>query len=281
MTQIEHCVDTIQPLSSKVPGVETLELLAIYECSQVVGSTLDLDKALSQILYILYTTLSIERATLVLLDETSSILSIRASCGLPHKEDEREILGLNEAVCKKILQICSPFVMPNIHSEPVFLNMIQYPSLLSKDKLSFIGVPIILCKKPVGVFAVDRLFGPEMSFEEDIYFLTKLSILIAQFLKLHQTICYREKNLIEENWSLRAGIRRPHSRHNIIGTSKAIYEDLEKRPRFLRDLECEEVEAALRRHGWVQVRAARDLGLTQRQIGYRIKKYGLRPPGLG
>ncbi|MBW2162952.1 MAG: hypothetical protein JRF43_00485 [Deltaproteobacteria bacterium] len=43
----------------------------------------------------------------------------------------------------------------------------------------------------------------------------------------------------------------------------------------------EEVEAALRRHGWVQVRVARDLGLTQRQIGYSIEKYGLRPPGSG
>jgi Nif-specific regulatory protein len=43
----------------------------------------------------------------------------------------------------------------------------------------------------------------------------------------------------------------------------------------LQDIEREEVEAALRRHGWVQVRAARELGLTQRQMGYRIKKYGL------
>ncbi|MEA1868330.1 MAG: hypothetical protein U9N19_09585, partial [Thermodesulfobacteriota bacterium] len=42
-----------------------------------------------------------------------------------------------------------------------------------------------------GVIAVGRLFGPEVSFEEDIRFLTKVAILIAQFLKLHQTICYK------------------------------------------------------------------------------------------
>jgi len=84
---------------------------------------------------------------------------------------------------------------------------------------------------------------------------------------------------MEENRSLRAEVRRLHNRRNIIRMSKAIYEVLEKCPHSLRDLEREEVEAALRRHGWVQARAARDLGLTQRQIGYRIKKYGLRPPG--
>ena len=43
----------------------------------------------------------------------------------------------------------------------------------------------------------------------------------------------------------------------------------------LQDIERTEIEAALRRNGWVQVRAARELGLTERQIGYRIKKYGL------
>jgi Nif-specific regulatory protein len=43
----------------------------------------------------------------------------------------------------------------------------------------------------------------------------------------------------------------------------------------LQDIERSEIEAALRRNGWVQVRAARELGLSERQIGYRIKKYGL------
>jgi len=46
----------------------------------------------------------------------------------------------------------------------------------------------------------------------------------------------------------------------------------------LEDLERTEIKAALVRNGWVQARAARDLGLTQRQIGYRIKKFNLDRP---
>lgn len=46
----------------------------------------------------------------------------------------------------------------------------------------------------------------------------------------------------------------------------------------LRDLEREQVESALIRNGWVQSRAARELGLTQRQMGYRIKKFALQCP---
>jgi len=46
----------------------------------------------------------------------------------------------------------------------------------------------------------------------------------------------------------------------------------------LDEIERQQVEAALKRHGWVRARAARELGITQRQIGYRIKKYDLQPP---
>jgi Nif-specific regulatory protein len=44
------------------------------------------------------------------------------------------------------------------------------------------------------------------------------------------------------------------------------------------EIEREQIEAALLRHGWVQARAARELGLTQRQIGYKIKKFNLERP---
>ena len=43
----------------------------------------------------------------------------------------------------------------------------------------------------------------------------------------------------------------------------------------LRDLERRQVVAALDRSGWNQSRAARELGITLRQIGYKIKKFGL------
>ncbi len=43
----------------------------------------------------------------------------------------------------------------------------------------------------------------------------------------------------------------------------------------LKELERREVVAALERHRWVQSQAAAELGLTLRQIGYRVKQFGL------
>ena len=43
----------------------------------------------------------------------------------------------------------------------------------------------------------------------------------------------------------------------------------------LKELEKREIVAALERHQWVQSQAAIELGLTLRQMGYRVKQFGL------
>ncbi|NMC50724.1 MAG: sigma-54-dependent Fis family transcriptional regulator [Desulfovibrio sp.] len=47
------------------------------------------------------------------------------------------------------------------------------------------------------------------------------------------------------------------------------------RPGTLWELERDRIATVLSRHGWVKTRAARELGLTPRQLGWRMKRYGL------
>jgi Nif-specific regulatory protein len=44
----------------------------------------------------------------------------------------------------------------------------------------------------------------------------------------------------------------------------------------IRDIEREEIMHALKESGWIMARAAKMLGITERMIGYKIKKHGLR-----
>jgi Nif-specific regulatory protein len=44
----------------------------------------------------------------------------------------------------------------------------------------------------------------------------------------------------------------------------------------IREIEREEIVNALRECNWVMAKAARKLGISERMIGYKIKKYGLR-----
>ena len=44
----------------------------------------------------------------------------------------------------------------------------------------------------------------------------------------------------------------------------------------IKEIEKEEIVRALRDCDWVMAKAARQLGITERMIGYKIKKYGIR-----
>ena len=199
---------------------EGLELLALHRITELIGTAVHLETTLTNILKVLHDTLRMERATLLLLDESTQCLTIKASCGLSEAEEIRGVYKPNEGICGQIFQSRSPFVVPDIHSEPLFLNRTGARSSISKTKMSFLGVPVQMNGEPVGVLTVDRLFGPEVSFEEDIRFLTVLSTLISQFLTLHTAIRKKEEKLLEENRSLKAKLHNLHDGHFIIGHSK-------------------------------------------------------------
>ncbi len=44
----------------------------------------------------------------------------------------------------------------------------------------------------------------------------------------------------------------------------------------IREIEREEIVHALMECGWIMAKAARSLGITERMIAYKIKKYGIK-----
>jgi Nif-specific regulatory protein len=50
------------------------------------------------------------------------------------------------------------------------------------------------------------------------------------------------------------------------------------RAEYLKGLEREELHRALENSGWVIARAAKLLGWTPRQVGYKMRKYALESP---
>jgi Nif-specific regulatory protein len=204
--------------------LETMKLRALSEICKLIGRAVHLDTTLSRILKVLHDILHMERATLVLLDPSRQRLSIRASYGLTVEEERRGIYGLSEGICGQIFQSGSPCVVPDINSEPLFLNRTGARSQIKKERLSFLGVPVKVEKKAVGVLTVDHLFGPDVSFEEDMSFLEILATLIGQFLVLHDAISQKEEKLVEENKSLKAELHSRFNRHYIIGDSAAMQE---------------------------------------------------------
>ncbi|MBU0945100.1 MAG: nif-specific transcriptional activator NifA [Proteobacteria bacterium] len=217
-----------RPLIHQTPSaryqLETLKIRALSEICKLIGRAVHLDTTLSRVLKVLHDILHMERATLVLLDQNRQRLSIKASYGLSVEEEQRGIYGLSEGICGQIFQSGSPCVVPDVHSEPLFLNRTGARSGIRKEGLSFLGVPVKVEESPVGVLTVDHLFGPEVSFEEDLSFLEIVATLIGQFLVLHHAISKKEEQLVEENKSLKAELHSRFNRHYIIGNSVVMQE---------------------------------------------------------
>lgn len=176
--------------------IRETELNVIFETCRVIGQALKLDRALDTILAILSSSLAMKRATVTLEEEETGYLVIRASHGLTQAERKRGVYGKDEGITGLIFRTAKPYIVPDISKEPLFLNKTGSRQI-QKEYISFLGVPILLHGKSIGVLSVDRLFGDEIPFEEDIRLLSIMATLIAQFVSLNRQVRLREAKLLE------------------------------------------------------------------------------------
>ena len=203
--------------------INELELKVLYDISRIIGQALNLDYALEGVLKVLSESLAMKRATVTIKDEESEHLYIQASHGLSSEEKKRGVYRESEGVTGLIFRTAEPFVVPDISREPLFLNKTGARAI-EKGRISFLGVPILLHGQPIGVLSVDRLFSDEVSFEEDIRFLSIVSTLIAQFVSLNRQVRERERNLRQENVTLKAKLSQRFHHFFMVGRSPSMME---------------------------------------------------------
>jgi len=188
-------VDSVLSIMEK--RIRETELDVIFETCRVIGQALKLDQALDTILAILSSSLSMKRATVTLEDEETGYLVIRASHGLTGSERKRGVYRQDEGITGLIFRTARAYIVPDISKEPLFLNKTRSRHI-QKESITFLGVPILLHGKPIGVLNVDRLFEDEIPFDEDIRLLSIIATLIAQFVSLNRQVRLREAKLLKD-----------------------------------------------------------------------------------
>ena len=239
-----------------------LKLKVLYEIGQIVGQALNLDQTLEKVLKILGVYLSMKKATITLKDAKTGHLRISVCHGLTDEEKSRGVYYLNERITSLIFRTGQPFVVLKVGKEPLFLNQTKSRPL-DKGEISFIGIPIMLQGVPLGVLIVDRLFGDKVSFEEDVQFLNIVALLIG--------LAGQSSALLEIQLLVKRMAKELQS--SLFPATKQI--NTKPYPSRLKKIEKREILRALERNHWIQSQAARELGLTLRQIGYRLKQFGL------
>ena len=201
-----------------------VELTTLYEIARLASSSLDLDSTLNSILHTLSVFLEMKRGTLTLLDPVTGVLQVRASYGLSQSEMRRGIYRVGEGVTGKVFETGKAFIVPDVKKEPLFLNRTASRGDIKKENISFIGVPVKVRNKPIGVLSVDRLFSLNVDYEEDVRLLNIVASIIGQAVVLHRMIEAEKEKLVLENTRLKDELTKRYSLPNIIGSTDTMQE---------------------------------------------------------
>ncbi len=205
-------------------GSSRVALITIYEIGKILSSSLELHKTLRQVLNVIAAHLNMQRG-MICTRETSDHLSIIASIGFSKEEIQRGRFMIGEGVTGKIFQTGMPAVVPDVANEPLFLNRTGAHKLAEKQAISFLGVPIKVGRRCIGVLSFQREKSEQWrGFEDDLQLLTMVANLIGQSIHLNQMVADDREQLIQEKSRLQKELAGKYSLDNVIGQSKRMQE---------------------------------------------------------
>src|SRR5947207_14176772 len=147
-----------KPATGDSQAPEIRRLSSLLEVSQAVSGTLNLKSAMYRVLEILARHHGAVRGIITLLADGGE-LRVEASDGL-EKPGAPVKYRLGEGITGKVVETGRPVVVPRVSTEPMLLHRASKRPELPQQELSFICVPIVLNRKPIGALAVDLRHKP-------------------------------------------------------------------------------------------------------------------------
>src|ERR1044072_5001695 len=206
---------------------EIRKLSTLLEVSQALSGTLNLRAALHRVLEILEQHHNMIRSAVTLLHEDSDEIRIEAANGITDGLRARYKLG--EGITGRVVESGKHIVVPQVSREPLFLNRAAEREELGKQELTYICVPIILNRKPVGAIGVDLRFKKDRDYDRTVRFLKVVASMIAQALKVQRSVEAERQRLLDENIHLRQELKERYDFTNIVGNSgpmRQVYEQV-------------------------------------------------------
>lgn len=198
------------------------ELSLLFEISQLLDQSLDLNQVIQPVLRTAAERLSFHRAAITLLDRKTGEMFIEAAHGLSLSQQRRGRYQLGEGITGQVVQSGEPQVIPLISEDPSFLNRTGARKKPGEHDVSFICVPIKIGNETIGALSVDRSPAERDELEENLRFLSIMASLVAQAVKIRQNIMEEKRALVEENSRLHEELRERFRPSNIVGSSRAM-----------------------------------------------------------
>ncbi len=196
------------------------ELTLLFEISQILERSLDLEQVISPVLEAVAEHMDMHRGTVTLLNRQSGEIRISAAYGLTAAEQAKGRYKLGEGITGQVIQSGRAMIVPDISTDPEFLDK---TGARSRDiSTAFICVPIKIDQESCGALSSDRLFGDDIALDEDVRLLTIIASMVARAVELRRNGEEAQKSLEEENSRLQAALRESFQPQNMIGSTRAM-----------------------------------------------------------
>lgn len=177
-----------------------LPLIGIYEISKILGATLDLEKALHDVLNVLSSFLQMRHGAVVLCDEEGKA-ALAAVSGMSLLMARSGALKYPMDAVEKVIATSIPMVVPEASEDPLLADYVAVSEVVEDEDISFFCVPIKGSGRPFGALSVERSWNStgRYVFEHDLRFLTMVATLIGQTVSLHRKVAADRARLMQHN----------------------------------------------------------------------------------
>ena len=195
------------------------ELSLLLDISRILDRSMDLRDVMKPVLKSLSKHLSMERATVTLIEENGEIF-IDEAHGLTPGQRKRGRYRFGEGVIGNVVKTKKPVAIPRISREPLFLDRTGARKGLRKEELSFLCVPIMMEAVVIGTLSADQPYDESVPLNEELRVMSIIASLISQAVYLRQSLQREQKRLLAENTRLQQELTDRFRPSNIIGNSK-------------------------------------------------------------
>ncbi len=188
-TQRRSGVEQIEEINSVNANLEkqVRDISTLFEVSQSANTNLDLEGLFQRIIEILSKRLGIYRGALHLYENGKVVTSTEAVLGLTPAEMKRGTDDQMEDIQKQVLASGKAIGVPQTRSPRSYVKLFEPERVESKDVIAFWCIPIIVEENVIGTLTIDKA-SDEFSPEDDRRLLTIIASIIAQRVKIQQTI---------------------------------------------------------------------------------------------
>ena len=206
------------------------ELTLLFEISRILDRSLKLDQIISPVLEAVAEHMDMHRGTVFLLNRQTGEIRISAAYGLTPGEQAKGRYKLGEGITGRVFETGEPIIVPDICDEPEFLDKTGARSSTRSGtgsgvrSTAYICVPIKIGQETCGALSSDRLFGGDVSLDEDVRLLSIIASMIAGAVQLRRDSEEAQRQLEEENSRLQAALRESFQPPNMIGNTREMKE---------------------------------------------------------